>query len=80
MILSQDIGYYQSQILNLNKLSKTVFYSRLQNTNNAIINNMNKHNKVESGCNSYASDVTYPCTELTTFKTSNLNERRFKWV
>jgi len=68
MIFIQAIGLYQSQILSLKKLPKTAFYSGLQAKHNAIINNVNKHkhNKVESGCNSYAGDVVYPCTGLTT--------------
>ncbi len=34
-----------------------------------------------SSCNFCMSDVDYSCTELTTFKTSNLKERRLKkWV
>jgi len=80
MIFSWYIEDYQSQILSLKKLPKTAFYSGLQAKHNAIINNVNKHNKVESGCNSYAGDVVYPCTELATFKTSNIKERRSKWV
>ena len=74
MIFSWYIGLYQSQILSLKKLPKTAFYNGLQAKHNAIIN------KVESGCNSYAGDVVYPCTGLTTFKTSNIKERRSKWV
>jgi len=70
MILSLFISYYQLQILSLKKLVRTAFYDVLQA----------KHNKVESDCNSYVGDVVYPCTELTTFKTSNIKERRSKWV
>ncbi len=29
---------------------------------------------VKSGCNLYISEVLSPCTELTTFKTSNLKK------
>jgi len=70
MILSLFISYYQLQILSLKKLVRTAFYDVLQA----------KHNKVESDCNSYVDDVVYPCTELATFKTSNIKERRSKWV
>ena len=36
---------------------------------------------LKSGCNFYACDVGCSCTELTTFKTSNLKKGRLKkWV
>ncbi len=42
------------------------------------VSHANKYNEVENGCNFHAGDVVYPCTELTTFKASNLKEGRCK--
>ena len=79
MIVIQAIGLYQSQILNLNELSETAFYSWLQNRYNAMVNHINTCNKVESGCNFYTGGVAYSCTELTAFKTSIKERGYWKW-
>ena len=38
------------------------------------VSHANRYELVKSGCNLYVSEVLSPCTELTTFKTSNLKK------